>query len=327
MRNLNRPLGAVLLLVIAVGMLGGCGTTGTAEDVRIATYNVENWRRHFNHHKFTRLEPASTQPSAPAMDDLLWSLRSSNREDNWEVSLVVKDMDADVLLIQEGPGQSDLEYFNREWLDGMYETVQVFKTNTTRVQTLAVMLKPGFKVLETVETYDVPDRNDANPRSDKLFARGPAFVHVETPAGRRFWAGTTHQKSKSGNSLEATQWRIAEGEATYGIMIDLQERTGDGVLLAGDMNDSLGMDEYETELGIDAIETLDGPGTVLITRELAEAGAVTFGGYSSPRYRSFIDHAVVTNDLAEAVGDVSVYTEPMSKVASDHYPVVVTLRF
>ncbi len=316
------------LLILVTFSLGGCDNsvqaTGATEVIRVATYNVENWHTHFHHHRLTKLEPESIAPAPPAMSELLTQLRFANTEDNWELSLVIKDLNADVLLIQEGPGQPDLEYFNRKWLEGMYETVKVFQTNTTRVQTLAVMVKPGFKVLETVETLETPDPEDLNPRSDRLFARGPAFVHVQTPAGKRLWIGTTHQKSKAGNSLAATRWRIAEGRATYKIMLELHQRTGDGVLLAGDMNDTLGLDDHEATIGQDAVEALVGPGTHLVTRTLAESGAISFGGYDSPRYRSFIDHAVATSNLA-TVAEASVYNEPLSQVASDHFPVLITL--
>src|SRR3954454_6090872 len=136
-----------------------------------------------------------------------------------------------------------------------------FPTNTTRNQHLCMLLKPGFKVIEKRDKYYLEKDTVENSRGERLFARGPAFVLVETPGGYQFWVGVTHQKSKSGNSVDVTKWRIRECARTHQILKEL-EHSGKGngdVLFMGDMNDELGYQEFEQEAGGDAIATLVGP--------------------------------------------------------------------
>ena len=217
----RRFLSACLATLVSVV---GAGSTIFAESVTVATYNVENFRTHFS------ARVLATQPSVkqnPELKDFVDQLRRENEEDNWEVSLVLTDpvFNPDVVVLQECANQSDLEYFNRRWLAGMYQTVIQFPSNTTRDQHLAIMLKPGFKVVEQRTDYHkIPD-SVSNDRGNFLFARGPSFVLIETPAGFKMWVGTTHQKSKGGNSVEVTEWRNREAVATHKILRDSVARS------------------------------------------------------------------------------------------------------
>src|SRR5690606_27168463 len=145
--------------------------------------------------------------------------------------------------------------------------------------------------------YLEPD--PTNP-AHRLFARGPAFCLVETPAGHQFWVGTTHQKSRFEDSLEATQWRNRESTRTRKIM---QQLSADGhrpVILLGDMNASQGMQGFEAKAGADAIAELIGPadsGLSLATAALGDSGAFSFGGYWRTAHRTLIDHVVVNDAM------------------------------
>jgi endonuclease/exonuclease/phosphatase family metal-dependent hydrolase len=234
----------------------------------------------------------------------------------------------DVVVLQECANQSDLEYFNRRWLGGMYETIIQFPSNTTRDQHLAIMLKPGFKVVEQRTDYHKTPDSVPNDRGNLLFARGPSFVLIETPAGFKMWVGTTHQKSKGGNSVEVTQWRNREAVQTHKILRELRE-TGHPVMLLGDFNDEIGIQEFEQEGGGDVMANVVGTaddGLVLLTEPLSRAGKISFGGYNREDYRSFIDHVIATSDLKDRVENVDVYQDGVAKVASDHYPVFVRLK-
>ena len=92
------------------------------------------------------------------------------------------------------------------------------------------------------------------------------------------------------------------------------------------MNDEVGFQEFEAEGGGDVMANLVGDDLVLATRDLAEQGAITYTGYFRPRYRSFIDHAVVTRDAAQNVAATGVYDSPWARVASDHLPVYLDVR-
>ena len=294
----------------------------------VTTYNIENWRTHFLAYK---LREQKLLPEAEANSELLTQLREANDEDNWEISQVIRDpaVSPHILVFQEGCSQPDLEFFNRRWLDNMFETLIVFPSNTNRGQTVGVMLQPGFKVIDRRDQYyQEPDTTD-NPRGEKLFARGPSFILVETPTGYRFWLGTTHQKSKSGNSAEVTAWRNREAIRTYHIMQELRKAGPADVMLLGDFNDELGIQEFEAEGGGDTVSNNLAPaGTppadslILKTKSLVESNARSFGGYFRDR-GGFIDHVVVTPEMETEVSDASVFISPVSRLASDHYPVTV----
>ncbi len=301
-------------------------------NVRVATWNIENWNDHFQSLRDKGLpEPATEEGREQRTQE-----RYQNDEDNWEIAQVLLDpaFAPDVLVFEEGCDQASLDAFADQWLEGTYPTRVVFAGNSDRVQTLGILLRDGFTIVETEDQfYKMPDEGDLNPRSDFLFARGPAFVLVETPDGKRVWVGVTHQKSKGGNSVEVTRWRAAEAKATHDIIRDLAAKGEAGVLLLGDMNDEVGVQEFELEAGGDVIGDLVGTNDddatndlVLVTQSLADAGVQTFSGYWRDRYRSFIDHIVATPDLAPQVQVIGVYDTPWARVASDHLPVYVDVK-
>jgi endonuclease/exonuclease/phosphatase family metal-dependent hydrolase len=298
----------------------------------LATYNIEHFDAHFA--GFHLEKRAATRPADPEMKDLIDDIKRWNNENQWEIAQVFLDpaFSPDIVTIQEGCEQSDLEFFNKRWLNSAYATVIVFPSNTTRGQTVGMMLKPGFEILDRRDQYyKEPDTGGSNTRGDRLFARGPAFVLVKAPTGYTFWVGVTHQKSKSGNNLEVTQWRNRESKRTHEIMKDLHATTGHPVILLGDINDALGQDQFEKDptSGGDAVELLAGPDDddfSLATRPLADKNENSFHGYYNTRYRELIDHAVVSADLAKRVQHVEVFkSNPFTQVASDHYPVLVKI--
>lgn len=336
MRN---PLLSVLFLATAIT---GCSSTtqsttrptaavATAPTIRLATYNIEHFNDHFR--GFHMEQAAATQPASPETSDLIAFIKRANNENQWEIAQVLLDPDfsPDILAVEEGPEQSDLDFFNKKWLNGLYQTVIVFPSNSTYHQTVCLLLKPGFKVLDRKDQYFKEPDTGHNARGSALFARGPAFLLVQAPTGYTFWVGATHQKSKSGNSLEVTQWRNREAARTHAIVKELEHTSHHDVILLGDFNDSLGADDYEKDptSGGDAMTTLVGPsadGFVLATKPLADKGANSFHGYYNTKYRELIDHALLTPEMAPRLKTVEIFrTNPFTMVASDHYPVLVTI--
>lgn len=319
---MTRVMAIAVLLVMAAGARG--------ESVRLASYNIENFHTLFEHRRMSQV-PAPTLPEGMDWKELIREERNQNQEDKWEIAQVLSHprVDPDIIVIQEGCLQEDLAYFNKQWLGGAYETIIVFPTNTDRNQTLAMMLKAGFKVLQQNDQYHLERDPVLNERSERLFARGPAFCLVETPGGYRMWVGNTHQKSKSGNSVEVTAWRNREAARTREIILELEQADPHPVILLGDFNDELGIQEYELEGGGDVIANMVGDpkdGLHLATRQLALDGEISFGGYWFSNRRSLIDHVIVTKELRDNVQDVYVFRSGMAPVASDHYPVIVELK-
>ena len=316
------------VLLVVLGLTG----PANAETVTLATYNVEHFESHFRAHRLSK-ELSDAQKADPLLKDLLEEERRQNNEDNWEVAQVITDerFNPDVLVIQEGCSQSNLEYFNKRWLGGAYGTLVVFPTNTDREQHLGILLKPGFKLVERRDQYHREKDAAPNERGGLLFARGPAFCLIETPSGYRFWVGVTHQKSKSGDGVEVTAWRNREAARTHEIMLELQREGPADVVLLGDVNDEPGVAGFEADpkSGGDTVARLVGPpadGFVLVTEALARSGEASFGGYWNAEHRGFIDHVVATPSVKDQVEHVGVFRDSVARVASDHFPVYVKLR-
>ncbi|HOX58256.1 MAG TPA: endonuclease/exonuclease/phosphatase family protein [Candidatus Paceibacterota bacterium] len=336
------------IMVVALGALAV-----RAEEITLATYNIEHFKNHFLAHQL------EDQPIArePAGKEILSELRKKNDEDNWETAQVILEpkFNPDILVIEEGCGQSDLNYFNRRWLNGAYATAIQFPSNTDRQQNLDLLMKPGFKLLERRDQYHLEPDPVGNDRGSRLFARGPVFVKVQTPGGYRLWVGLTHMKSKNpgpvatpepgmGTAAERkgrearelrqkkiadTQWRNREARRTHEIIKELEKAGPSDVILLGDMNDSLGMDAFEPEAGGDALANLVGPekdGLILATRPLTGGSQYSFHGYWRTGFREMIDHIVVTRSMKDKLGEVRIVTNGLAGVASDHFPVMIRLK-
>ena len=171
---------SITLASVLLTVLIAAATPARAEEIKIATYNVEVWNDSFAAHA------ATSQPIAkdPTGAELLRILRRENDEDNWEVAQVILDpkFSPDVLVIEEGPDQSDLRFFNKRWMNEAYDWVQTLPSNTDRHQNLCILMKKGFRILTRKDQYrNEPDPSGANARGARLFARGPVFLLIQSP--------------------------------------------------------------------------------------------------------------------------------------------------
>ena len=202
---------------IAAALLCGLATSAWAEDVKIATYNVEHWNDRFDAKEMRAW--ARKQPKSDELTKLVDDHVHTNDKNNWAVAQTIIAMDPDIMVFEEGCNQEDLNYFGNRWLENRYATLKVFPSNTgERAQNVGMIAKPGFKVLKVMDQYYLEkdsqpkpfataERNGEAGSENRLFARGPSFVLFESPGGKQFWVGVNHQKSKSGNSLDVTKWR------------------------------------------------------------------------------------------------------------------------
>jgi hypothetical protein len=313
---------------------------------------VEHFHNHFEATKLRKW--ASSQPASEELKELVDEEKKQNDEDNWEVAQVVLNpkFNPDILVIEEGPDQGDLRFFNKRWMNGAYETVIAFPSNTDRNQNLCLLLKPGYKILARKDNYrNEPDPGGGNARGARLFARGPAFALIQSPGGYRFWVGVTHQKSKNpGTVLDAagkrvsgdnapevfhrrvddTKWRNRESARTHEILKEIEKAGPGDVILLGDMNDAAGLDDAEKAAGGDSMAALIGPpadGFVLVTQPLIDAKKISFHNYDDTRHRELIDHVVATKSMKDQVVEVKIVDDvPLATVASDHYPVMVKIK-
>lgn len=320
------------LVLLTTAVCCGAQPPDLADDssglVRIATWNIERFDAMFDQIR----QPPRTRDRYEMFDD---------EEDKLEVQLVfdLERFDPDIVVIQECCDQAMLERFNKVWLDGRYDYIKVFKSNTPG-QWVAVMAKPGYEAVELRQYADEVDPvDDAGLRRTKarsygggnpLFPRGPGFVKFKTPAGSHLWVGSTHIKSKGGNSYAMTKWRARQIQRLREICFELAEDTP-WVYLGGDFNDTFGMDRLEERLGIDAIAGMldehDGRNMVSPTHQLKQRKPelATYHAKLKPFDPSFFDHVFLTSALNERLDRARVINQPIAYPASDHLPVVVTV--
>jgi len=316
---------ATFLLAVALIFIAKAG----AETITVTTYNVEHFAGHFEAQHLTTRKVAKESDDAKEMVDII---RTLNDKQNWATAETILDpkVNPDIIVLQECCNQKDLEYFNKRWLKGAYEFVNVFPSNSERDQFVAMMIKPGFKVLQKDDQYYLEKDTGKNDRGDRLFARGPAFVKIQSPGGYVFWVGTNHMKSKRGNDAEVTAWRNREAVRCHQLMVEHSKAGPSDLIFLGDMNDEYGLDgEFEKNNGGDSIANILGPesdGFVLATKPLLAKGEISFGGYWRSDFRSFIDHVFVSPTLSKKVKDVSVFQDKLAPISSDHYPVTVKIE-
>jgi hypothetical protein len=329
---------AGLVLLVGPGAAGGRSPEppGRAETIRVATYNIE--------HMSDMLNVALVEPNDRTREQ--WGDFFNDEEDCYEVAWVITQTAAtpDILLIQEGCSQDELEHFNTHWLRQAYAYVKVFRGNSPRGQQLGILAKKGFEPLEVREFADEVDPVD-DPALRKLkeggglaeknllFSRGPAFVKFRTPGGHVMWVGNTHVKSKYGNSLPVVKWRIREMQRTREICGELLA-TGDTpyLLLGGDFNDDMQLDEFEKKLSRDALSIMiDGKGdeqllslTSPLIRTNPRGG--TYHARVKTKYPpAWFDYIFASPDLARYVKATTLIDTPLAGVASDHLPVVTEI--
>jgi len=310
------------LLAVALIFIARAG----AETITVTTYNVEHFSGHFEAQHLTTRKVAKESDDAKEMVDII---RGLNDKQNWATAETILDpkVNPDIIVMQECCNQKDLDYFNKRWLKGAFENVIVFPTNSEHDQNVAMMIKPGFKIMEKKDQYYLEKDPVKNERGDRLFARGPAFVKIQSPGGYVFWVGTNHMKSKRGNDAATTAWRNREAKRCHELMVENSQAGPSDLVFLGDMNDEYGLDgEFEKDNGGDSIANILGPekdGFVLATKPLLARGEISFGGYWRSDFRSFIDHVFVSPTMAPKIKDISVFTDKLAPISSDHYPVTV----
>ena len=305
MKRLNMFIIALLSL-LTVNLYG--------EQVKVGTYNVEHFMRMFDQQQ---MPERSRDMTEFYRDD----------EDQYEVARVINlpQYDPDIICIQECCNQEMLEEFNKEQLGGKYSFVKVFNGNSDS-QMLAMMAKKGFEPVKIDEYYQMKDKDYRDGTND-LFGRGPAFVKFKTPKGNYLWVGTTHVKSKYNDSANIVRWRSRQVTTLRSICEDYIKSGGDYVIIQGDFNDGFGMDSNENKAGMDAVaQLLLGERKMhCVTKKLQDDGLNSYHcKIKPPKYRSFLDHVFVSEELVNKVINVKMIDDPIAEVASDHLPVVVT---
>ena len=294
------------------------------ETVRVGTWNVEHFFKMFDQEKMPERSRDMTEYYA-------------DEEDQYEVAATIKSpsFNPDIIVIQECCDKEMLELFCKKWLTDKFAYINVFKCNSDS-QMIGILARPGFKPLSVKEYADVKDEvySAKTGKDSKLFSRGPGFVLFQTPQGNKLWVGTTHTKSKYGNSKGVTEWRIRELEKTRQICGQLASGSDtDNLVILGDFNDDFGKDKYENAVGQDAVEVMikgTGNEKFVCLDEAVWKSNPDIATYhcviKPPKYRSFLDHIFATPSLAKCVKQTVVIDESIAYVASDHLPLLAVFE-
>lgn len=240
--------------------------------MRLATYNVE-W--------FTNLFNENDQL---VLDDSWSSRRDVTKAQQTDAAaFVLKSIDADAILIIEAPDQHSkrstvaaLENFAAAYELRTREAIIGFSNDTQ--QEIALLYDPDTLTARhaPVGTAEAPrfDQEfhidlDVDERQDTVqFSKPPLELLFQTAAGSELRLIGAHLKSKAPhgarNAREVMKISIANRRKQLAQAIWLRRRivhhlqSGESLIVAGDLNDGPGLDEYEDLFGRSSVEIVMG---------------------------------------------------------------------
>jgi len=327
--------------------------------MRLATYNVE-W---FN---------ALFEDNVPASDDA-WSGRHdvTRAQQLAALGTVFRAMDADAVLVVEAPDQgrtadtaTALTAFAARY-DLRTRAVAMGFANGTQ-QEIALLYDPDVLTAThtPLATPDAPQFDgvlqidldvDGGP-DDVVFSKPPLELRVDK-GDFSFALIGAHLKSKAPHGArtrdEVMRQSIANRRKQLAQAIWLRRRmdavlaAGTPLIVAGDMNDGPGLDEYDSLFGRSSVEILLGHGDLFdphaaraLGRRLNAAPTTArFWISSEGRYlQALLDYIMISNDLQSntprwriwhPLDDPACWSNPSLRdalvAASDHFPVTLDL--
>jgi len=240
--------------------------------MRIATYNVE-W--------FTHLFDDQSQL---ILDDS-WSARYdvTKRKQTEALAHVFAAMDADAVLVVEAPDQNSkratvpaLEHFAETFNLRARNAIIGFSNDTQ--QEIALLFDPDVLTMkhDPISAPDAPrfDQSfeidlDVDEQADTVvFSKPPLELSLTTKTGATFRLIGAHLKSKAPhgarNRDEVMRISIANRRKQLAQAVWLRRRivnhlqNGVSLIVAGDLNDGPGLDEYEDLFGRSSVEIVMG---------------------------------------------------------------------
>lgn len=332
--------------------------------MRIATYNVEWMNSLF-------------ADNGDLLNDSQWSARYNvTREDQIAaLGVVFRALDADAILVIEAPDDNDvrssvpaLEIFAEHIGVRARKAVIGFPNDTQ--QEIALLYDPDVlsvrhdpQVSDRVPRFDGKFSIDLDIDATKdlvRFSKPPLELEVVTSIGATLRMIGAHLKSKAPHGAasrdEIMRVSIGNRRKQLAQAIWLRARVADhlaagqSLILAGDLNDGPGLDEYEHLFGRSSVEIImGGPDEdALIDPHARQALQQKFGAApTSARFwirperrylQALLDYIMVSEDLAaqdptwriwHPLDDPQCWAQPMLRdalvTASDHFPVTLDI--
>jgi endonuclease/exonuclease/phosphatase family metal-dependent hydrolase len=206
--------------------------------IRVATFNVENLFARF---KFgDNIDPAKATKDGWTVDDTVFDPLS---EDEREITgKAIKELDADVLCLQEVENVDTLKHFRNRFLGGraMYPFVAGVDGNDPRLIDVAVLSKLPITGIRSHQ--QIPDPGQAG---QLLFSRDCLVVDVEWPPGSTLTLFVQHLKSMLGGRSNTAPKRQRQAKEVREIVRRRFGATpgGEAFIVCGDFNDYMETDE------------------------------------------------------------------------------------
>ncbi len=306
LRRRGWELVRLTILVCATGL---AMRTVAAETLTIATYNVANYTL-----TDRRLEDGSFRPDYPKPEDEKAALRK-----------IIASLDADVIALQEVGGPGFLAELRRDLAsEGVAYPHGEAPPGDDEARGLAVLSRVP---LGRVTLHRDLRAKRRGAEHDEPVKRGLLQVEIPTPAGV-VTLFAVHLKSRIAETREdpgAEDQRVAEAQAVRDRILELfpDPKTARFVI-AGDFNDTPGSR---------ALAAMQARGKTGIA-EAADAADERLQRWTHAYERTGVysrfDHVLISEGLSHEKRDVQgrIVGEPWPaiKLASDHRPLVVTIR-
>jgi len=298
-------------LTVLVLLASLCGVSwgknrGDTDRLTVATYNVHNMVDAFDD-PHTRDERTRMKP----------------HHETELIARALRQIDADVVAIQEIENEGMLKGVVNELLDGMgYRYVVVQPTNSMYGANLGIVSRKPIVSITSYRLIDLPLQGRKG-RGKRRFTRDLMHTRLQVTPSKILDLFTAHFKSRrdSAGDPKSNRWRQAEAAAARRIIAQvLQDNPSAWVVLAGDLNaqpdsPTLELLTQPTQNGQPAL--LDVHATVPATQRIT---------YLKPPYRSTIDYLLASPELAKRIipGSPRVVADPSLLGGSDHAPVVAS---
>jgi endonuclease/exonuclease/phosphatase family metal-dependent hydrolase len=296
---MNRP--GIFVWLVAVVFLGGAGRA--AETITIATYNIENYG------PANRVTEAGYRKDYPKPESEKAALRR-----------VIRDLAADVLVLQEMGGEPYLAELRRDLRGaGLDYGFAALATAGDADRHLAILSRRPLKRITTHA-----DLQFAYFGARENVKRGLLEATIETAAGE-VTIFAVHLKSRFTDRLDDPQSGLRrEGEATAVRDLVLQEfpaPAGARFLILGDCNDG------KTSRTLARLQRRGGTEIAVLLPAADSRGEVWSHAYRKEETYSRVDQILVSPGLMPRVrnGAARIHDGEGVPEASDHRPLVVTL--
>ncbi len=282
-----------------------------AEPLRIATYNIENFYDRYD-------DPYSTKDSR--VDQ---GTASKSARELWALAKVIREVNADVIALQEVENIGFLREFNNSYLKDMkYKNVVLIEGNSSKTIRgrgidVAVMSRVPVLSATTYQHRKFDFEDDKNIK----FSRDFLHVKLKSPDYPVIHLFTLHTISKKSGAWTHYQ-RINEAKAGAQILEEQFAKDSNAwIIVLGDFNDGPNSKSVKTFLNIPGVPLKRVPVLDNKKRKYTWYGK---GKYYSP---STLDHILVSLPIAEKINakKSGVFNDKNAEQASDHRPLFIEI--